>query len=175
MESKSQGRGGFVLGIAALGAAVALAAAALPAFSVRPPVEHELRVTASRYRFDPPVIRVARGDRLRLRLAATDVVHGFYLEGYDLDVTVAPLSRELEVRRGGGPPERLEEVVLVADRAGKFRYRCSKTCGVMHPFMVGELVVAPNRLLRGATAAVLVVLLGGLLTVWKTSPRGAVR
>lgn len=173
-ELRFQGRGWLVWGILAAGAALVLGAAILPAADLRPPVEREVRVTASRYRFDPPVIRLHRGDRLRLSLAATDVVHGFYLEGYDLDVTVTPLSREMEVRRSGGPPETVEEVVLVADRTGKFRYRCSKTCGAMHPFMVGELVVAPNRLLRGATAAALVVLLGGL-AMWTATAREEAR
>jgi heme/copper-type cytochrome/quinol oxidase subunit 2 len=131
----------------------------------RQPSIHDLRVTASSYAFDPPVIRVRRGDQLRLRFASTDVVHGFYLEGYDLDVTIPPLSREVEVRRGGAI-ETVDEVVVVADRAGKFRYRCSKTCGAMHPFMMGELVVAPNRLFHGAGVAAATLLLATLGAGW---------
>ena len=46
-----------------------------------PPAEHEIVVTARSFAFEPAVIRVARGDVLKLRFAATDVVHGFYLEG----------------------------------------------------------------------------------------------
>lgn len=136
-----------------------------------PPAEHDVLVTASSYAFDPPVLRVRRGDRLRLRFAATDVVHGFYLEGYGLDVTISPLETQVSVARDGAPAELTDEVVLVAERAGKFRYRCSKTCGSMHPFMVGELIVSPNRLFPTASAAAVAVLLAGLGLAWWRTPR----
>ena len=51
---------------------------------------------------------------------------------------------------------------FVADRAGKFRLRCSVTCGSLHPFMIGELVVGPNLPFWRAVGALLVVTLGGL-------------
>lgn len=137
---------------------------AVRAATGNPPRSHSILVTAGQYEFDPPVIRVRRGDILKLRFAAIDVVHGFFLEGHDLDVTIPPLSRQVTVRRSGAT-EVVEEVVLIADRAGKFRYRCSKTCGAMHPFMVGELVVEPNRLFTGAAAAAVGLLFGGLVWV----------
>ena len=79
-----------------------------------------------------------------------DVTHGLYLEGFDLNIKIIPDSPYLEVSRPSRPDEpveRVEEVIFVAERTGKFRYRCSHTCGTMHPFMQGEFVVAPNRLL----------------------------
>lgn len=134
------------------------------------PRSHSILVRAGQYAFDPPVIRVRRGDTLKLRFAATDVVHGFYLEGHDLDVTIPPLSRQVTVKRGGAT-QVVEEVVLTAGRSGKFRYRCSKTCGAMHPFMVGELIVGPNRLFAGAAGAAGGLLLGGLVWVLVAAKR----
>lgn len=133
------------------------------------PAEHDIVVTASSYAFDPPVIRVRRGDTLRLRFAATDVVHGFALEGHDLDVTIPPLSREFEVERDG-TTKTVDELVFVADRTGKFRYRCSITCGAMHPFMTGELVVGPNRLFQTSGLAAVTVLIGTLAVAWRRGP-----
>ena len=137
------------------------------------PRSHSILVKAGQYAFDPPVIRVRRGDTLKLRFAAADVVHGFYLEGHDVDVTIPPLSRQVTVKRGGAT-QIAEEVVVTAGRSGKFRYRCSKTCGAMHPFMVGELIVGPNRLFGGAAGAAAGLLFGGFVSVlvgakWRAS------
>jgi heme/copper-type cytochrome/quinol oxidase subunit 2 len=137
------------------------------------PRSHSVLVKAAQYAFDPPVIRVRRGDTLKLRFAAADVVHGFYLEGHDVDVTIPPLSRQVTVKRGGAT-QIAEEVVVTAGRSGKFRYRCSKTCGAMHPFMVGELIVGPNRLFGGAAGAAAGLLFGGFVSVlvgakWRAS------
>ena len=39
---------------------------------------------------------------------------------------------------------RVSSVKFVADRSGKFVFRCTETCGNLHPFMTGELIVRPN-------------------------------
>jgi heme/copper-type cytochrome/quinol oxidase subunit 2 len=161
-------RAGAIWALGALGI-LAIAGISATSAGMQAPREHEIRVTAGRYAFEPAVIRIQRGDTLTLRFAATDVVHGFYLEGHDLDVTIAPLSLQVEVKRAGAR-ELVDEVVLVAERSGKFRYRCSKTCGAMHPFMVGELVVGPNHLFRASAASAIGLLLGGLAWVRLRSP-----
>ena len=122
---------------------------------------HAATVVAGAGVDEPPVIRARRGDTLRLRFASTDVVHGFYLEGHDLDVTIPPLSRRVLVARAGRS-ETSEEVVLVLERSGKFRFRCSKTCGAMHPFMQGELIVGPNHLFVGSSIASIALFVAGL-------------
>jgi hypothetical protein len=60
----------------------------------------------------------------------------------------------------------VEEIVFVAHKTGKFRYRCSHTCGYLHPFMLGEMFVEPDRFLPVAIALVGASLLGGLVLVW---------
>jgi heme/copper-type cytochrome/quinol oxidase subunit 2 len=42
-------------------------------------------IVARQFAFDPPVLRVNRGDRLRLTLEATDVVHGLHVDGYGVE------------------------------------------------------------------------------------------
>ncbi len=112
------------------------------------PQERTLTITAQKYAYDPPVLRVNRGDRVRVRLVAKDVTHGFYLEGYDLDAKARPDNPTFWVRRPSTRDDykEVEEISFVANRPGKFRYRCSTTCGYMHPFMQGELIVSPNYL-----------------------------
>ena len=109
------------------------------------PVGKTFRVDASSFEFSPAVLNVNPGDRVTLELTSTDVVHGLYLDGYDLHVSA--------------DPGQTEALTFTADRAGTFRFRCSVTCGDLHPFMVGKLRVGPNILLwRGVGLAVLAVL-----------------
>jgi heme/copper-type cytochrome/quinol oxidase subunit 2 len=92
--------------------------------------EREVRILAKQYAYTPGVIRVTQGDRVTLILEAEDVTHGLYLDGYDVDLVAVP--------------GRASRATFVANRPGKFRLRCSKVCGTLHPFMLGELVVTPN-------------------------------
>lgn len=134
--------------------------------AVSSPQERAITVVASKYAYEPAVIRVNRGDTVKLRFASADVVHGFYLEGHDLDVKMYPMRSSVELFHDhAGEPETVEEVVFTADREGKFRFRCSQTCGYLHPFMLGELIVEPNRLLPTSVGLAFGMLFGGFLFV----------
>ncbi len=109
---------------------LALVIALAPVPVMAEPTTRHITVTASQFAYNPPVLRVNRGDRIIITLQAADVMHGFYLDGYGINEQVEP-----------GQTRRIE---FVADRTGKFRYRCSVSCGPLHPFMIGELVVEPN-------------------------------
>jgi heme/copper-type cytochrome/quinol oxidase subunit 2 len=125
----------------------------------------EITIRARQYAYKPETIRVSKGDVIHLRLISDDVIHGFYLEGYDIDAEVQPLASKVILRRPSRPGEsrEVDEIVFTADHEGKFRYRCSHTCGYLHPFMLGEMIVAPNRLLPASQGMALGVLLGGVL------------
>jgi cytochrome c oxidase subunit 2 len=90
----------------------------------------EFDVVMERYKYTPSIIRVNRGDRVRINLRSTDVLHGFYISGYDLDAWVHRKE-----------PKTLE---FTADKVGVFTIKCSVICGPMHPVMQGKLVVEPN-------------------------------
>lgn len=109
---------------------LALTILVLPAPAAAAPQTRVVALNTEQYQFTPGRLHVNQGDRVIITLTASDVVHGFYLDGYGLKTRVEP-----------GVSQRIE---FVADRSGKFRYRCSVPCGSLHPFMIGELVVGPN-------------------------------
>ena len=117
-------------------------------FRLPAPQDRYVTITAHKYAYEPAVLRVNKGDRIHLSLMSNDVTHGFYLEGYDLDAQVPPGDFNFKLRRPSQSKDYkpADEVSFVANRSGKFRYRCSNTCGYMHPFMQGELIVSPNYL-----------------------------
>ena len=138
-------------------AALALVVLLLPIPLSAGPATHEVTLVADQFAFDPPVLRVNRGDRVLLTLQAADVVHGFYLDGYGIQARVEPgISQQVE---------------FVADRAGKYRYRCSVSCGTLHPFMIGELVVGPNLPYARAVGLTLVALGATLFYLRRFPPR----
>ena len=144
-------------------------------FGQAAPQERTITVTASKYAYDPPVLEVNRGDRITIRLLSTDVTHGFYLEGHDIDAKVRPENDTFWVRHPSihkkDEFEEVSEFSFVADRTGKYRYRCSITCGYMHPFMQGELIVRPNYL-YSTSLGLSLALAVGLLVVFRRPAKG---
>lgn len=97
-------------------------------------------------------------------------MHGFYLEGYNLDAKIIPHESTFKLKQPltENAWKDVEEIVIVVDRVGKFRYRCSQTCGNMHPFMQGELIVEPNLPYHAGVGGVFGLFLG---MVWVLSKK----
>ena len=115
--------------------------------NVAEPVERTFQIEASQFAYSPAILSVNPGDQVTIELLATDVVHGLSIDGYKLETTSDP-----------GQTARL---TFVADRQGSFRFRCTVTCGNLHPFMIGKLQVGQNELLwRGALLAGLALIAG---------------
>lgn len=138
------------------------------------PRERSFTITAHKYAYDPAVLKVNRGDRVRIRLVSKDVTHGFFLEGYDLDAKVRPENPTFWARQPskGVAYKEVEEIEFIATHTGKFRYRCSITCGYMHPFMQGELIVSPNYLYSTAVGLSLALAVGMLLSFRRAAAGG---
>ncbi|MCL4507610.1 MAG: cupredoxin domain-containing protein [Chloroflexi bacterium] len=117
------------------------------------PQERRLSITASQWDFQPGTVRVNRGDRVTIELDSVDVMHGLFVDGYEIKTVAEP-----------GRPGVL---TFVADRDGAFHFRCAVPCGNLHPFMIGKLVVGPNLTwLRAVTASILAAV-GALAILWR--------
>lgn len=113
------------------------------------PAERVFRVSAAQFAYNPSVLRVNPGDRVTIELVATDVVHGLAVDGYRAEMTADP-----------GQTAKLS---FVAGRPGTYRFRCTVTCGNMHPFMIGKLQVGPNELYWRAAGLSVLALAAGFL------------
>jgi heme/copper-type cytochrome/quinol oxidase subunit 2 len=124
----------------------ALAAAFAPVpFAYPEPQARIFHIHASSYEYYPGVLRANPGDEVTIHLTSTDVVHGLYIDGYNLDVRA--------------DPGQSQSLTFTADRSGSFRFRCSVTCGDLHPFMIGKFSVGYNTLLiRAGLLSALAVL-----------------
>ncbi len=120
------------------------------------PTTRHFTVDGRQFAYEPGVLQVNQGDTVIITLTASDVVHGLYLDGYGLETRVGP-----------GQSQTLQ---FVADKPGKFRYRCSVSCGTLHPFMIGELVVGPNTTFGRTVALLALVVAGVLVFLWRFPP-----
>ena len=107
--------------------ALSLVGSAVAADQAAPGTVHEITMTARDYEFDPGVITVKKGEKVRLIITATDREHGIKIEGYDIDQVL-----------NSGVPTTIE---FTADKAGEFEFKCSVYCGFGHRKMKGKLIV----------------------------------
>ena len=124
-------------------AGLVVAFAPLPVPSATPQ-ERTFEIDARQYAYSPSELQVNQGDTVIIKLASTDVVHGLYVDGYDISVEA--------------DPGQTATLTFTADKAGSFRFRCNVTCGAMHPFMIGKITVGSNNwLYRSVGLAILAI------------------
>lgn len=140
--------------IAASAACLMLAAIFVPLpASASVPQAHTLYVSARTFAFEPGTLSIHRGDTVTIHLESLDAVHGLYLDGYDVNLVAEPGASAT--------------ATFVADREGKFKFRCSVACGALHPFMIGELNVEPNNPLFRALLILTAGVIAALGLFWK--------
>jgi heme/copper-type cytochrome/quinol oxidase subunit 2 len=106
------------------------------------PQERTFRIEARQFAYSSSELKVNPGDTVTVQLVSTDVVHGLYMDGYDISVEA--------------DPGQTATLTFKADKPGSFRFRCNVTCGAMHPFMIGKLTVGTNDwLLRSVGFAII--------------------
>ncbi|GMQ87735.1 MAG: cupredoxin domain-containing protein [Gammaproteobacteria bacterium] len=89
--------------------------------------ERVVRITASRFVYNPPRIELRKGEPVMLELISLDRMHGFNIPDLGLRIDVLP---EQSVR-----------VKLTPDKAGTYTFLCDIFCGDGHGEMSGTIVV----------------------------------
>jgi polyferredoxin len=112
---------------------------------------HEITLKAKKFGYSPSRIVVNKGDTIVLKPTSLDVTHGFLLDGYPVEFIIkqqglAYLKYTWEDDNGKLHTDwdKVSEIEFAAEKSGKFTFRCNQTCGNLHPFMTGELIVRPN-------------------------------
>ncbi len=87
----------------------------------------EIGVEALKYEYNPPIIVVNSGERVKIKLNSSDAAHGFAVDeiGFDLK----------------GEKGEVVEKEFTAPEPGVYIIKCSVYCGLGHNNMTGTLVV----------------------------------
>ena len=130
-------------------AGLVVAFAPLPGPTIAPQ-ERTFRIEARQFAYSPSELQVNAGDTITLQLVSTDVVHGLYVDGYDVSVEA--------------DPGQTQNLTFVADKPGSFRFRCNVTCGAMHPFMIGKLTIGTNHWLYRSIGLAALAIAGAIIS-----------
>lgn len=86
-----------------------------------------IRMEAFRYAFKPDPVVVKKGEKVRLLVTSTDVVHGIMIREFGVNEKL--------------PPGKEVVIEFTADQTGTFTVHCSVFCGSGHSKMHGSLIV----------------------------------
>lgn len=131
-------------------AGLIVAFAPLPVQPIAPQAR-TFRIDARQFAYSPSEVKVNAGDIVTIQLVSNDVVHGLYVDGYDVSVEAGP--------------SQTTTLTFIADKPGSFRFRCNVTCGAMHPFMIGKLNVGSNNWLYRSIGLALLAVVGVTLSL----------
>lgn len=134
------------------GLVVAFAPLPIPANA---PQQRTFEVDARQFAYSPSELKVNAGDIVTIKLVSTDVVHGLYVDGYDVSIEA--------------DPGQTATLTFVADKPGSFRFRCNVTCGAMHPFMIGKLTVGGNNWLLRSLGFLVLAVIGAIVAMKQKS------
>jgi len=115
------------------------------------PQARTFEIDARQYAYSPSELQVNQGDTVTFKLISTDVVHGLYVDGYNV-------SAEAD-------PGQTATLTFTADKPGSFRFRCTVTCGAMHPFMIGKLTVGTNTWLFRSIGLLTLAIFGTVISI----------
>ena len=87
----------------------------------------EFEIIAKNWDFTPSIIKVNKGDKVKLKLKSIEGVHGFALFDFNINEALEP-GKEVEIE-------------FIADKSGKFIFFCNIPCGRGHGGMNGQLIV----------------------------------
>jgi heme/copper-type cytochrome/quinol oxidase subunit 2 len=131
-------------------AGLVVAFAPLPATAITPQAR-TFQIEAGQFAYSPSELKINPSDTVTIQLLSTDVVHGLYVDGYDLSVEA--------------DPGQTATLTFVADKPGSFRFRCNVTCGAMHPFMIGKITVGTNNWLFRSIGLAAIAMAGVMVSI----------
>ena len=93
------------------------------------PGRYEAHVVSKMWSFKPSPVKVPKGSVVDFYLTSTDIVHGFYIDGTDVNLTAIPNAVTYAQAR--------------FDKPGKYQVLCHEFCGSGHHDMFGIIEVTP--------------------------------
>jgi cytochrome c oxidase subunit 2 len=101
-----------------------------PLLAARPPEPRKITVVAKKYEFQPSTIELKVGEPVEITFESEDTKHGF-------------VCKDLKIEKVVFSKDEPQTIKLTPEKAGTYKFKCAKFCGLGHSKMKGEIVVTP--------------------------------
>jgi cytochrome c oxidase subunit 2 len=98
-----------------------------PGVSPQGPGRYRAVMVARMWAFQPNEVRIPAGATVAFDVATPDVIHGFHIDGTNVNAMVIPGE--------------ITHVEHTFTRPGEYRLVCHEYCGIAHQAMFGKIVV----------------------------------
>jgi cytochrome c oxidase subunit 2 len=123
----------------ALGLIMGLATSTVPIRARAEEGPQVIKITASKFQFNPDHITLVKGQPVTLQLTSSDRVHGFMIRTLKVDTHIEP--------------GKVTEITVTPQTAGTFKAICDHYCGLGHGNMKMKVVVEEASANAGAVKA----------------------
>lgn len=96
---------------------------------IEPGELYQIKYLSKMWAFEPSEVIIPVGAEVDIYLASSDVVHGFYLRGTNINMMAVPGALNLKSMRFTKP--------------GVYPIYCHEYCGTGHQFMKAKIIVTP--------------------------------
>lgn len=93
--------------------------------------QHDLFMVAKVFTYDPPAVHVPAGQPINMHITSADVLHGFYIQGSNVNVEVVP--------------GQVASLRYTFTHPGTYNVICNEYCGTGHHTMVTRFIVDPPK------------------------------
>ncbi|MGF1671252.1 MAG: cytochrome c oxidase subunit II [Balneolaceae bacterium] len=98
--------------------------------------QYELQMVSRMWAFQPSRIELPVGAEVDLYLTSQDIIHGFHVEGTNLNLMAVPGS--------------INYMRVKFDKPGTFLFACHEFCGAAHHTMAGRFIITEPQNQTGA-------------------------
>lgn len=91
---------------------------------------YELQMVARMWAFQPSTINLPAGSTVDLYVTSQDIIHGFKVEGKNVNLMAVPGA--------------INYIQVRFDEPGEYHFACHEFCGAAHHTMSGRFVISEN-------------------------------
>ncbi len=93
--------------------------------------EYELHMITRMWAFEPSSVTLPVGSTVHLYVTSRDIIHGFKIEGKNVNLMAVPQT--------------INYIPVTFNEPGEYFFACHEFCGAAHHLMAGRIIITDNE------------------------------